>query len=422
MKKLTPFVAFFLALLFSALLSACGGGSNDNNASTASNSAPVPAVYAVSFNANGATNVAAPSPSTGNKAGDVIKLPEPGPLAVAGYHFNGWNTKANGTGNPYLPGSSLQVGTADTTLYAQWEVNKLKITQVGSGEMSRIVVEWYDGSKQDFAYGSEWVGLGTSYNLYTIVGGLAILLDGGTRYIHTCYPTDYLADHQPVMTVTADGKTVLNATSRLIADRSGDLAAPNATITANEVKIVVAGRLVDVEGDTNVEITLRADAPRMLLSQAKIAYTKPTPVSRMYHQMVHANPANLKGSQSYLFGKNGAVVEDIKVPTDITTGIFFKSDNFYTGFLAPMEGSKDLYSWVDGDYHAAYKIVYDNVTKKAGDTTITHGLSTWGFASTEATQLMNWANQVRQGATPAVEPTFYADVAKVNMIKKAFSN
>lgn len=422
MKKLTHLRAFFQAILFSAVLSACGGGGSDSKTATDSPAASAPPVYAVAFNANGATNIAAPATSTGNKAGDVIKLPDPGALAVAGYHFNGWNTKANGSGNPYLPGSSLQVGSADTALYAQWEVNKMKITQVGSGDMSRIVVEWYDGSKQDFAYGSDWVGLGTSYNLYTIVGGLAIMLDGGTRYIHTCYPTDYLPDHQPVMSVTADGKSVLNATSRLIADRSGDLAAPSSTITANEVKIVVTGRLVDVEGDTNVEITLRADAPRMLLSQAKIAYTKPTSVSRMYHQMVHANPANLKGSQTYLFGKNGAVVEDTKVPTDITTGIFFKADNFYTGFVAPMEGSKDLYSWVDGDYHAAYKIVYDNVAKKAGDTTTSHGLSTWGFASTEASQLMNWANQVRQGTTPAVEPTSYADAAKVSMIKKVFGN
>lgn len=39
-----------------------------------------------------------------------------------GYRFTGWNTKADGTGTPYAPGSTYVLnGKADDVLYAQWE-------------------------------------------------------------------------------------------------------------------------------------------------------------------------------------------------------------------------------------------------------------------------------------------------------------
>lgn len=46
-----------------------------------------------------------------------------------GFRFVGWNTVADGTGTPYLPGATFPF-TADTTLYAQWEA------EAGSGASS----------------------------------------------------------------------------------------------------------------------------------------------------------------------------------------------------------------------------------------------------------------------------------------------
>ncbi len=42
-------------------------------------------------------------------------------MTRSGYKFTGWNTSADGTGRSYAPGSTLTL-TADTTLYAQWQV------------------------------------------------------------------------------------------------------------------------------------------------------------------------------------------------------------------------------------------------------------------------------------------------------------
>ncbi|MFC2661770.1 MAG: InlB B-repeat-containing protein [Eubacterium sp.] len=51
----------------------------------------------------------------------------------AGYTFTGWNTKEDGSGTSYTPGTSLTV-TEATTLYAQWtKKNNVTITYDGNG-------------------------------------------------------------------------------------------------------------------------------------------------------------------------------------------------------------------------------------------------------------------------------------------------
>ncbi len=46
-----------------------------------------------------------------------------GTLTKTGYTFGGWNTRADGTGTNYTAGSETFVITANTTLYAKWNVN-----------------------------------------------------------------------------------------------------------------------------------------------------------------------------------------------------------------------------------------------------------------------------------------------------------
>ena len=41
-----------------------------------------------------------------------------------GYTFIGWNTKANGNGDSYLPGDTFRMPDSDVYLYAQWQKNK----------------------------------------------------------------------------------------------------------------------------------------------------------------------------------------------------------------------------------------------------------------------------------------------------------
>ena len=56
-------------------------------------------------------------------AGNTITLPD-NTYTKDGYHFTGWNTQADGEGEPYAAGAEFtatQGETKDITLYAQWE-------------------------------------------------------------------------------------------------------------------------------------------------------------------------------------------------------------------------------------------------------------------------------------------------------------
>ena len=66
--------------------------------------------------------------STGGTAPETIEYQEGAEPIVAdnlftrtGYIFNSWNTAANGSGTAYNPGDTVTIGTANITLYAQWE-------------------------------------------------------------------------------------------------------------------------------------------------------------------------------------------------------------------------------------------------------------------------------------------------------------
>ena len=82
----------------------------------------------ITFEANGSDE----HPVTGTmKPQTVIKNTETALNANgftrAGYDFTGWNTAADGSGTPYADGAKITL-TADTTLYAQWELQKFTVT------------------------------------------------------------------------------------------------------------------------------------------------------------------------------------------------------------------------------------------------------------------------------------------------------
>jgi uncharacterized repeat protein (TIGR02543 family) len=73
----------------------------------------------VTFDKNKATSGTVPKKQTVS-VGSSITLPEKGNLARTGYVFNGWNTKADGTGINYPAGITF-TPTGDVTLYAKWD-------------------------------------------------------------------------------------------------------------------------------------------------------------------------------------------------------------------------------------------------------------------------------------------------------------
>ncbi|MBR2674419.1 MAG: leucine-rich repeat protein [Mogibacterium sp.] len=91
--------------------------------------------HTITYNANGggkAVSGAAPAQGDSYVQGAKAPIKDKNTLAITGYTFKGWNTKADGTGTTYQPGVQLTMGTANITLYAKWEINKATVTLDGN--------------------------------------------------------------------------------------------------------------------------------------------------------------------------------------------------------------------------------------------------------------------------------------------------
>ena len=78
-------------------------------------------LFTVVFDINGGDGTA-PPPQTVQEQGMSITLPSGSGLNKTGFTFDGWNTKADGTGTNYDVGSSYTVNN-NITLYAKWIIN-----------------------------------------------------------------------------------------------------------------------------------------------------------------------------------------------------------------------------------------------------------------------------------------------------------
>lgn len=66
----------------------------------------------------------------------VTVADKPAGLTKTGYDFAGWNTKADGTGDDLLVGSTFTMGAENTTLYAKWSVRQYGVFYSGNGNTS----------------------------------------------------------------------------------------------------------------------------------------------------------------------------------------------------------------------------------------------------------------------------------------------
>ena len=83
--------------------------------------------YKVTFDANGGSGYA-PN-SIKEKKGNAIILPFNENMYIYGYEFEGWNTRADGTGTTYFAGSR-QYFDGNMTLYALWDKYKEKYVHI----------------------------------------------------------------------------------------------------------------------------------------------------------------------------------------------------------------------------------------------------------------------------------------------------
>lgn len=93
--------------------------------------------YGVTYDANGATSGTVPTDSTSYEGGDTVTVKEnTGNLTKTGYTFEGWNTADDGTGVSYAAGTGTFTITANTTLYAEWDVDTLSSLSI-TGSMTK---------------------------------------------------------------------------------------------------------------------------------------------------------------------------------------------------------------------------------------------------------------------------------------------
>ena len=77
--------------------------------------------YTVTYNGNGSSGGTAPVDPNNYANGATVTVLSQATLVRTGYTFNGWNTKADGTGTASAGGATFSITSANITLYAQWK-------------------------------------------------------------------------------------------------------------------------------------------------------------------------------------------------------------------------------------------------------------------------------------------------------------
>jgi uncharacterized repeat protein (TIGR02543 family) len=83
--------------------------------------------YTLSYNGNGNSSGTAPEEVVLDSNSLVTATSNTTNLSKTGFDFNGWNTKADGSGTILAAGATFRI-KSDTTLYAQWIVKKYTLT------------------------------------------------------------------------------------------------------------------------------------------------------------------------------------------------------------------------------------------------------------------------------------------------------
>ncbi|WP_082560240.1 InlB B-repeat-containing protein [Paenibacillus sp. Root52] len=95
---------------------------------------PAPIRYSVKYDGNGATGGQKPVDSQSYENGHTVTVSDnSGDLVRTGFAFNGWNTKADGSGINYAANNNFNINAADVILYALWTVNSYTLSFESNG-------------------------------------------------------------------------------------------------------------------------------------------------------------------------------------------------------------------------------------------------------------------------------------------------
>nr|MCZ9319237.1 InlB B-repeat-containing protein [Methanocorpusculum sp.] len=102
--------------------------------------------YTVTYHGTGSTAGTAPTDSNTYKPNVQVTVKDQSTLVKTGHTFDGWNTKADGSGTAYNAGAAFPINE-DTTLYAQWKPNVTTITLQNNSKTFDTVTITYGTDK-----------------------------------------------------------------------------------------------------------------------------------------------------------------------------------------------------------------------------------------------------------------------------------
>ena len=123
-------------------------------------------IYTVKYDGNGSTGG---STANSSHTYDTAKALTANGYTRTGYSFNGWNTKADGSGTAYADKASVKnlssTNGATVTLYAQWTANKYTVTYNANGGSGTMATD-------KATYGAGYVTKANAFSRtgYTFVG------------------------------------------------------------------------------------------------------------------------------------------------------------------------------------------------------------------------------------------------------------
>ena len=195
-------------------------------------------IYRVTYNDNGATSGTVPTDAAGYASGATVTVKgNTGSLAKTGYDFGGWNLAADGSGTNYTAGSGTFSITANTELFAKWNVQSYTITYKDQGDVafSGNHVESPSSHPTTHTYGTATSLNSATKTGYTFGGwfttsncasGTDVTSLGATDY--TSNITLYAKWTEVMRTITINGGTAASTTAGVATTGSATAAAPAA--------------------------------------------------------------------------------------------------------------------------------------------------------------------------------------------------
>jgi len=80
-----------------------------------------PETFKVIYYTNGSTSGFQPTDNNKYKSGEYATVLGPGTMVNTGHKFDGWNTKADNSGDTYKEGEKIQIKNINITLFPVWK-------------------------------------------------------------------------------------------------------------------------------------------------------------------------------------------------------------------------------------------------------------------------------------------------------------